>query len=106
MPLYAYRCSHCGHDCEFLQSYDDPPHRQCPNCHQEQLKKQISAPSFTFKGSGWYKDLYGSGKADAAKPAAEAAGPKTESAAAPSTTGSAPAEKSAAPVAKPETGTS
>jgi putative FmdB family regulatory protein len=103
MPLYAYRCSNCGHDCEFLQSFSDPPHRQCPNCQQEQLVKQITAPAFTFKGSGWYKDLYGSGKAESAKPAAETTAQKSDSAAAPSSATTTSGEKPASTATKPET---
>lgn len=60
MPLYAYHCEHCGSESEFLQSVQDEPMRDCPNCEQPSLKKQVTAPSFSFKGSGWYKDLYSS----------------------------------------------
>ncbi len=59
MPLYDYRCHACEHQFEELQAVGDPPLETCPNCGQSSLKKLVSAPSFAFKGSGWYKDLYG-----------------------------------------------
>lgn len=67
MPLYAYHCERCGAESEFLQSVQDEPMRDCPSCGESGLKKQVTAPSFSFKGSGWYKDLYSSsgGKSDA-----------------------------------------
>ncbi len=60
MPLYDYRCEDCSHELEALQNRDDDPLVTCPQCEQDALKKQVSAPAFTFKGSGWHKDLYGS----------------------------------------------
>lgn len=67
MPLYDYRCQSCGHELEALQGMNDAPLSTCPECGNDTLKKQVAAPAFTFKGGGWYKDLYGSSK------------PKTES---------------------------
>lgn len=60
MPLYAYHCEICGAESEFLQSVQDEPMKVCPSCGESALKKQVTAPSFSFKGSGWYKDLYSS----------------------------------------------
>jgi len=63
MPLYDYRCENCSHQLEVLQSASEGHQSDCPECKQPQLKRLVSAPSFTFKGGGWYKDLYGSSKA-------------------------------------------
>ena len=71
MPLYAYHCETCQQESEFLQSINDAPMTTCPHCHQEGLKKKITAPAFSFKGGGWYKDLYGSQQSGSAKPTSE-----------------------------------
>jgi putative FmdB family regulatory protein len=63
MPFYDYHCQACGHEFETMQGINDAPLTECPNCGDNTLKKQVSAPAFAFKGSGWYKDLYGSSKA-------------------------------------------
>lgn len=75
MPLYDYRCQDCGHEFEVLQAVNDPAPDSCPTCGNKQVKKKVVAPSFTFKGGGWYKDLYGS----SGKSSSEKAAPKTES---------------------------
>lgn len=54
MPLYEYQCGNCGKFCEMLQKVNDAPAVTCPECGKDQLKRQISAPSFQLKGSGWY----------------------------------------------------
>ena len=54
MPLYEYRCTHCGENTEILQKISDPIEKTCPHCHKDTLKKQVSAPQFHLKGSGWY----------------------------------------------------
>lgn len=72
MPLYDYRCNACGHQFELLQGMNEGPPEQCPQCGAGQVKKLVAAPAFTFKGGGWYKDLYGS-SGNAKKPADTAA---------------------------------
>ncbi len=67
MPLYDYRCEECAHEFEVLQGMNDNPLTSCPECKEETLKKLASAPAFTFKGGGWYKDLYGSSNAKSGK---------------------------------------
>ena len=54
MPIYAYKCSECGHEVELLQKLSDPPPAECPNCHRAALVKQVTAAGFQLKGSGWY----------------------------------------------------
>ncbi|MFZ0662086.1 MAG: zinc ribbon domain-containing protein [Acidobacteriaceae bacterium] len=58
MPLYEYRCKKCGHQFEKIQSFSAPDVKECPNCKGE-VERLISAPSFQFKGSGWYETDYG-----------------------------------------------
>jgi len=60
MPIYEYRCESCGHYSEEMQKLSDPPLTECPECGGP-YKKLISAPSFQFKGSGWYVNDYGKG---------------------------------------------
>jgi putative FmdB family regulatory protein len=78
MPIYAYKCSECGHEVELLQKLSDPPPTECPHCHRAALVKQVTAAGFQLKGSGWYAtDFRNSGapKKDAkADPSTEAAG--------------------------------
>jgi putative FmdB family regulatory protein len=40
MPIYEYACSACGHQFEALIRSDTVP--QCPQCHSDQLDKQLS----------------------------------------------------------------
>jgi putative FmdB family regulatory protein len=55
MPIYEYRCAECGHALEALQKFSDAPLTECPACNRPGLAKQVSAPSFRLKGSGWYE---------------------------------------------------
>ena len=57
MPLYEYVCEDCHQHTEILQKMGDAPATVCPNCGGK-LRKQISAPAFQFKGSGWYLTDY------------------------------------------------
>jgi len=87
MPIYAYRCSHCGHAQDVLQRMSDPVLSVCPACGQATYVKQVTAAGFQLKGSGWYvTDFRGDKKA---APAADAdkAGAKGGDAAAAGTNG-------------------
>jgi putative FmdB family regulatory protein len=55
MPIYEYQCQACGHHLEKLQKMSDDPLKDCPNCEQSTLSKQISAAGFRLKGTGWYE---------------------------------------------------
>jgi len=77
MPIYPYRCENCGFQKDALQKLSDAPLRDCPECGQPRLVKQLTAAGFALKGTGWYvTDFRDSGKksapSDAAKPAAAA----------------------------------
>jgi putative FmdB family regulatory protein len=63
MPIYEYRCEHCGHEMEALQKLSDAALIDCPACGQASLKKLISAAGFRLKGGGWYEtDFKSSGR--------------------------------------------
>lgn len=62
MPIYEYRCEACGERVEHIQKIADPPLTRCPACGQESLRRLVSAPSFQFKGSGWYVTDYARSK--------------------------------------------
>lgn len=54
MPIYAYKCSACGHAKDVLQKLSDQPLTVCPACGQSTYSKQVTAAGFQLKGSGWY----------------------------------------------------
>lgn len=109
MPIYAYKCASCGHTDDVLQKIADAPLTVCPKCGKETYSKQVTAPQFQLKGSGWYVTDFRGGTSPAAgksEDAAKATGDKPADAKpAASTESSAstakPAEsKPAAPAAK------
>jgi len=59
MPIYEYRCNHCGYEFEKTQSITSGPARKCPQCKRFKLERLISRSTFILKGSGWFRDLYG-----------------------------------------------
>src|SRR3990172_10529067 len=73
MPIYAYRCSACGHQEDHLQKMTEAPLTKCPACGRKKFDKQLTAPGFQLKGAGWYAtDFKGGKKPEAAKPDAKA----------------------------------
>ncbi|MBL8352207.1 MAG: zinc ribbon domain-containing protein [Burkholderiaceae bacterium] len=73
MPIYAYRCSACGHAKDLLQKLSDPVLSTCPACGADAFSKQVTAAGFQLKGSGWYAtDFKGGAAAAAAAPTADA----------------------------------
>ena|SRR5712692_5881091 len=99
MPIYQYKCHHCGANIEKMQSFSADPLLECPTCHQPALKRVLQPTGIIFKGSGWY--ITDSKKSSAATTTASSTdnGAKTESKPAESTPSeSKPAEtKAAAP---------
>ena len=73
MPIYAYRCTKCGAEPEYIQKFSDPPMTKCEACGGE-LVKQITAAAFHLKGGGWYKDGYASTKKKDSKGSSEGGG--------------------------------
>jgi putative FmdB family regulatory protein len=54
VPIYDYRCDHCGHAFSAVQSFQDTALETCPNCGKRP-RRLITASAVVFKGSGWYK---------------------------------------------------
>lgn len=77
MPIYAYRCSSCGHGKDVLQKLTDPALTVCPACGADTFAKQVTAAGFQLKGSGWYATDFKSGNSTKK---ADAEGNKTEAA--------------------------
>ncbi|MFM7331835.1 MAG: FmdB family zinc ribbon protein [Brachymonas sp.] len=99
MPIYAYKCSACGHAKDVLQKISDDPLTLCPACGAAAFSKQVTAAGFQLKGSGWYvSDFRGNGdgaNSGVGKPAEASAG---DAPAAPAPTPApAPASSPAAP---------
>ncbi len=58
MPIYEYKCNSCGKKFEKIEKFSDSPlqiHEECGG----PVERLISAPSFQFKGTGWYVTDYG-----------------------------------------------
>jgi putative FmdB family regulatory protein len=75
MPLYEYRCSKCHRVFEVLQKFSDAPLELHEDCGGP-LERLISAPSFQFKGSGWYVTDYKNAAPKTGANGAEAKGPE------------------------------
>ena len=83
MPIYAYKCSSCGHAQDVLQKISDAQLTVCTACGKETFSKQLTAPGFQLKGSGWYatdfkggtKPAAAAGDTKSAEPAAKDAKP-------------------------------
>ena len=74
MPIYAYKCSSCGHADDVLQKMSAAPLTDCPACGKSTYSKQVTAPQFQLKGSGWYvTDFRGGNKPAKDAPATTAA---------------------------------
>lgn len=58
MPIYEYKCEHCGEKFEVLQKFSDDPLTECVLCSKGPVKKLISASSFILKGAGFYVNDY------------------------------------------------
>ena len=110
MPIYAYRCTSCGHAQDVLRKISDPPLNVCPACGAATFVKQVTAAGFQLKGSGWYvTDFRGNsgsvanstGATGTALPAAEApaSGDAGSTPAAAPAAAAAPASAAAAPAA-------
>src|SRR5271165_3841720 len=57
MPIYEYKCSSCGKKFEKIEKFSDSPletHEECGG----PVERLISAPTFQFKGTGWYVTDY------------------------------------------------
>ena len=76
MPLYDYRCQKCKAEEERLCSFSTPSEYDCPVCGEAAgMKRQLSVPSISFLGGGWYSDGYGSPRPCQAEKAHDGDGP-------------------------------
>lgn len=73
MPLYEYECTACLRHTEKIQKFSDAEITECPHC-AGRLERVLSAPAISFKGGGWYKDLYSSAKPAASGEASKGSG--------------------------------
>ncbi len=55
MPIYDFACAACQHRFERLQKMSDADPTICPQCGQEAVSRQVTAPSFRLAGAGWYE---------------------------------------------------
>lgn len=69
MPIYDYQCMACGHKLEAFQKISEDPLTECPDCHEDALKKCVTAAAFQLKGSGWYVTDFKDKKKSDDKPA-------------------------------------
>ncbi len=113
MPIYAYRCTSCGHAQDVLQKMSDAVLTVCPACNADTYAKQVTAAGFQLKGSGWYVTDFrgGATKPDGEKPVAGTVVPappaSTASDAKPAAAPApAPAPASSAPAPAPSSGSS
>ncbi len=90
MPIYAYKCDACGHAKDVLQKMSDAPLTECPVCGAPKFSKQLTAPGFQLKGTGWYATDFKGGGA-AAVPAASGTAADAVAAPTPATSGDATA---------------
>ncbi|MGD0632165.1 MAG: FmdB family zinc ribbon protein [Terracidiphilus sp.] len=107
MPLYAYRCTQCGHKFEKIQNFSAEQETECPKCHGL-LERPLTAPRLHFKGAGWYVNDYAAKGSEPASDSGTEAKPADAKAPA-KTDGSAPAPAStpaAAPAAAPSSSAS
>jgi putative FmdB family regulatory protein len=103
MPIYAYKCASCGHADDVLQKLADALLTVCPKCGEATYTKQITAPQFQLKGSGWYVTDFRGGNAAPANKSAGDDKPAGDSQAAEKSTESKGESKSdAKPDAKPD----
>ncbi len=115
MPTYEYRCNACKREFEYQQRMVDDDKVTCEACGQDALEKLISRTAFSFKGGGWYKDLYASPKPEGGdkggdKPAASSDAPATPATpatpAAPAATPAAPSTAASSGSPSPSSGSS
>lgn len=53
MPTYEYSCTSCARRIEVVQSFSDPPLKDCPHCGGV-LKRVFHPVGIVLKGGGFY----------------------------------------------------
>ncbi len=66
MPIYEYKCNHCGANFELLRRINDVSDPSCCECASTDVVKMISLSQFQLKGQGWASDVYDKSAADKA----------------------------------------
>ena len=115
MPLYAYRCTQCGHRFEKIQNFSAKQETECPKCHGV-LERPLTAPRLHFKGAGWYVNDYAAKSSEPASEGGSESNSKIDSVSASAdskppgkaseTPAAAPAAAAPAPASSPSTPTS
>jgi putative FmdB family regulatory protein len=78
MPIYEFRCQHCGKEMDFWMKLADPLPTICKFCEQGPLTKLISQTSFVLKGTGWYETDFKNPKKPASKAEKKASDAKAD----------------------------
>ena len=55
MPIYEFICENCNYKEDLIRKISEPSIISCPKCNGQNFIKQVSAPNFKLKGSGWYE---------------------------------------------------
>ena len=55
MPIYEFICENCNYKEDLIRKISEPTIISCPKCDGQNFIKQVSAPNFKLKGSGWYE---------------------------------------------------
>ena len=55
MPIYEFICEDCNYNEDLIRKISEPTIISCPKCNGQNFIKQVSAPNFKLKGSGWYE---------------------------------------------------
>lgn len=60
MATYTYICDTCGNTSTIQHGIDYNPDVECPLCPvTSKMRRSISVPAITFKGTGWGSDKRG-----------------------------------------------
>ena len=95
MPIYAYKCGACGDAKDVLQKMTADPLTDCPACGAAAFSKQLTAPGFQLKGTGWYATDFTGGASNKVPAAAETAAASSDTSGITCAAASAPAATTA-----------
>jgi len=65
MPIFDFKCSKCGFQDEYIESFSVPKEMKapkiCPKCNEGEMEKQFSSKNIgiDFIGSGFFINDYG-----------------------------------------------
>jgi putative FmdB family regulatory protein len=58
MPLYDFRCGHCGYEEEILTNSHSLKRTKCPDCNCWIGRIEVNRVGFELMGEGWGKHGY------------------------------------------------